>query len=132
MSNSTASLAIKVDLSICVHKESTVYKFVHRFLTIVIAFSMFAVMILIVREYQLPLIMGFFLGIPLVFIPVAMFLKVPFVCDQEGCGGSAKLEVNKNLMGKWYRHFLLSGHRCCKCNHFIKLPKSRSSSSYDF
>ncbi|CAA0099484.1 Uncharacterised protein [BD1-7 clade bacterium] len=108
------------------------YKIVHRALMVVVAFSMFALNFLIAREFEIPMFVSFILGIPTIFIPVCLFLKVPFKCDQKNCNGAAILQINREFAGKWYRHFLVSGHRCNTCNHFIKLPRRRSSTSYDF
>ncbi|AGH81643.1 hypothetical protein PCNPT3_08525 [Psychromonas sp. CNPT3] len=104
------------------------YKMTHRFLSLVIIFSMFLVGVLIIHEFELPLFVGFFIDIPLIFIPLILFLKIPFRCDQKGCKGVAKLEIHEELLDKWYRYFLMSGHRCNKCDHFIKLPRRKSSS----
>ena len=115
-------------MHIIIEEVLPMYKFIHRTLSIVLGFSMFAVNVLIMREFEIPMFISFFIGIPIIFIPMSLFLKVPFMCDQKGCKGSAKIEINDNFVGKWYRHFLASGHRCNKCNHFIKLPKRGSSS----
>lgn len=77
------------------------------------------------RELPLPSVVVFILGVPIIFFPVAMFQKVSFMCDQKGCAGTAELEINSNLHDKWYRHFLISGHRCNQCQHFIKMPKGQ-------
>jgi hypothetical protein len=108
-----------------------VYKLVHRTLSLIIVFSMFVSIIYLINEFNFPLFVGFLLGIPIIYIPLVMFLKVPFICDQKGCYGSAQLVINENLQGKWYRHFLLTGHKCNQCNHVIKLPKTSSSSNHN-
>jgi len=108
------------------------YKFIHRSISIVIIFTMFFLTVYLTNQLSLPLFVAFLLGIPIICIPLAMFLKVPFICDQKGCHGSAHLVIKDHLQGKWYRHFLLSGHQCDECNHFIKLPKTRGSSDHNF
>ena len=106
------------------------HKFIHRFLAATLGFVMFAVNIYITRMLDVPMFVGFLIGIPVIFIPMALFLKVPMGCDQKGCDGTARLEMNPHFAGKWFQHFLVSGHRCDTCNHFIRLPRRRSSTDW--
>jgi len=102
------------------------YKFLHRLLTIVIIIITTGCVGFIIRQAELPLIFGFLL-LPIIVVPMCLFQKVPMKCDQAECKGVAKLECGEIAKGKWYRHLLLSGHRCDKCEHLIPMPKNNTS-----
>jgi hypothetical protein len=118
---------------VCIQQGSKfMYKLIHRLITALIVLTMFFATMYLTNQLDLPLFVGFLLCIPTVYVPLVVFLKVPFICDQKGCNGSAQLLINEHFREKWYRHFLLSGHKCNKCNHFIKLPKTSRASNHDF
>lgn len=105
------------------------HKILHRLFTAILGFLMFATIAYVIYAYDIATFFGFIIGLPVIIIPIVLFLKVPFKCDQKGCNGMARLVTYSAFDEKWFRHLFVTGHRCDTCKHFIRLPKT--STPYD-
>ncbi len=77
-------------------------KVTHRIISALMAIVLLFFIVGFGLYFGLHIFVMFLLTIPFLLVPLFRFIKKPMKCDQNDCGGVAKLEIGPQHSGKWY------------------------------